>query len=106
MTGRRPDSPSLFYGWLPRLVSFGLAVAVLLVMLAPPGLPFREGVNWVLPALAILWGLAAGLAHGLGFVPEHPLPRLLLGPGPAWLLLMGGLLWILVLGAPPPGETG
>ncbi|KPV41220.1 hypothetical protein AN478_04855 [Thiohalorhabdus denitrificans] len=105
MTGRRPDSPSFFYGWLPRLVSVSLVVAVVLVGLAAPWSSMaRGGVGVVLPWLVILWGLAAGFAHALDFVPARPLPRLLLGPGPAWILLLGGLLWMLVLSGAPPGR--
>lgn len=104
MTGRRPESPNFFYGWLPRLISFLLAVTVILLIVAMPGMLIRGGAVWLLPLLAILWGLAAGFAHAMGFVPEHPLPRLLLGPGPAWLLLFGGLLWILVVSGSPWGD--
>ena len=99
MTGERPQPPSLLYGFLPRLVSFVLAVAVtgwVLVLpteLTGPG----NAVNYPV-LLALMWGLAAGYTHGVGFIPRNGLLKLLLGPGPAWLLLLGGALWLLVKG--------
>ncbi|HKJ88749.1 MAG TPA: cyd operon YbgE family protein [Gammaproteobacteria bacterium] len=106
MRGDRHESPSFLYGWLPRLVSFLLAVTTVLLVMAVPGAFVQDGTVRILPLAAVLWGMAAGFTHAVGFVPEHPLPRLLLGPGPAWLLLLGGLLWILVLWGPPPSATG
>ncbi|MFA9460036.1 cyd operon YbgE family protein [Thiohalorhabdus sp. Cl-TMA] len=106
MTGRRPDAPSFFYGWLPRLISVLLALTVLLLIMAFPGIFWRWDAVRLLPLLAVLWGLAAGFVHGMGLVPEHPLTRLLLGPGPAWLLLLGALLWLLIASGPLPQSPG
>jgi predicted membrane protein len=41
--------------------------------------------------MLVMWGLSAGFVHGVGFVPRHPLLRLLLGPYAAWPLLALGL---------------
>jgi predicted membrane protein len=106
VTGRHPETPSFFNGWLPRLVSFLLAVGVLLLVMAVPQVWARGVAMGYLPLVALLWGLGAGFTHGLGYVPARPLPRVLLGPGPAWLLLIGGLLWILILAGPLPGRGG
>lgn len=103
MTGRHPEPPGFLDGWLPRLVSFLLAVVVLLLIMAIPQVWARGAVMGYLPLLALLWGLGAGFIHGLGYRPARPLPRVLLGPGPAWLLLLGGLLWILILTGRPAG---
>jgi predicted membrane protein len=103
VTGRHPEPPGFLNGWLPRLVSFLLAVVVLLLIMAIPQVWARGVAMGYLPLLALLWGLGAGFIHGLGYRPARPLPRALLGPGPAWLLLLGGLLWILILTGRPAG---
>ena len=102
MTGERPEPPDLFYGMLPRLASFGLALGVTALVLVRPVLfTGADGEVRYLPLLALMWGLAAGYTHGVGFVPRNPVIKILLGPGPAWVLLVGGLLWALL--APGPG---
>ena len=60
-----------FYGLLPRLVSFALALAMTV---------------WIL----ILPTDFAG--------PGNEVLRILLGPAAAWLLLIGGAFWFLNLG--------
>lgn len=100
MTGERPSAPDRLYGFLPRLVSFALAVGMTGLILARPTL-FAQGeeVHHV-PLLAVMWGLAAGYVHGVGFVPWNPVLKVVLGPGPAWVLLIGGLFWALTGSGP------
>ncbi|MEO1767078.1 cyd operon YbgE family protein [Thiobacter aerophilum] len=64
----------------------GAFTLMLLVTLAPRALTTPEGgaVSHGLLML-VMWGLSAGFVHGVGFVPRHPVVRLLLGPIPAWL---------------------
>jgi len=93
MTGERPAAPDLFYGFLPRLASFLLALGMTGLVLVRPVLFAPGGEVRHLPLLAIMWGLAAGYTHGVGFVPRNRVLKVLLGPGPAWVLLLGGLLW-------------
>ena len=96
--GERPLQPELFYGLLPRLVSFFLALGVTGLVLAWP-VPFAPGGEVQhIPLLAVMWGLAAGYTHGVGFVPRNRVLEVLLGPGPAWVLLLGGVLWALLGG--------
>ena len=99
MTDEHSQQPGLFYGLLPRLISFFLAVAMTVWVLALPTAfagPENEVNHWAL--LLLMWGLAAGYTHGVGFVPHNRVLRVLLGPGPAWLLLLGGGLWFLMKG--------
>ena len=37
-------------------------------------------------AMALMWAMAAGFVRGVGFVPRHPLPRLLLS---GWACVVG-----------------
>lgn len=96
MTDPRPRAEVLFHGFLARLLSFGLAVAMTALILGWPRLFAPGGEVAHIPLLLVMWGLVAGYIHGVGFVPRHPLPRALLGPGPAYLLLLGGFLWVFV----------
>ncbi|HSH30597.1 MAG TPA: cyd operon YbgE family protein [Thiohalobacter sp.] len=65
------------------------------LILFPPTVVFggQGGLNHNL-SLLIMWGVAAGFVHGVGFVPRMPLWRLVLGPYAAWILMAGGGLWL------------
>lgn len=45
--------------------------------------------------MLVMWGISAGFVHGVGFVPQHWLWRLLFHPASAWLLMGLGylILW-------------
>lgn len=45
--------------------------------------------------MLVMWGISAGFIHGVGFVPQHWLWRLLFHPAAAWLLMGLGylILW-------------
>jgi len=45
--------------------------------------------------MLVMWGISAGFVHGVGFVPQHWLWRLLFHPAAAWLLMGLGylILW-------------
>jgi predicted membrane protein len=64
-----------------------------LVTIYPKALVTGERVNHGLLML-LMWGMSAGFVHGVGFVPEHRVLRILLGPLVAWPLMAGGLLWM------------
>jgi predicted membrane protein len=77
---------------MARRVSLLTAAAVAgLITIYPRALVNDEHVNHGLLML-LLWGASAGFVHGVGFVPEHRVLRLLLGPLVAWPLLAGGML--------------
>ncbi len=69
--------------------SLGAAIALVLLVTLPPrglitadGSPISHGVLTL-----IMWGLSAGFVHGVGFVPQNRVVRVLLGPavaGSAW----------------------
>lgn len=83
---------------MARRVSLLAAIAVAgLITIYPRALVNGEQVNHGLLML-LLWGVSAGFVHGVGFVPEHRVLRLLLGPLVAWPLIAGGLLWMLGVG--------
>jgi len=99
VTDQPPEKPGLLYGLLPRLGSFALAAAMTVWILILPtdfAGPGNEVNHWAL--MAIMWGMAAGYTHGVGFVPYNRILRILLGPAAAWLLLIGGAFWFLNLG--------
>jgi len=45
--------------------------------------------------MLVMWGISAGFIHGVGFVSQHWLWRLLFHPAAAWLLMGLGylILW-------------
>lgn len=77
-------SDRLYRGWA-RALSLLTALAISLSILIWP--------NWVMSDSGtldhrwlslLLWGMAAGFVHGVGFVPRNRLLRLMLGPQAAW----------------------
>jgi predicted membrane protein len=67
--------------------AWGALVLVYPQALAPGG---RVPYGWL---LLLMWGIAAGFVHGVGYVPVNVLLRLALGPLAAWVLLGGGAIW-------------
>ncbi len=79
-----------------RLLSFALAITLTVLVLAYPKdiassvSDVRHGV------LALLmWGIAAGFVHGVGFVPRLPLWRIVFHPVTGWLTMAAGIAWLL-----------
>jgi predicted membrane protein len=83
-----PSGPSWLYGLTARLFSLLLAAALSGVMLFVPTLLVGDDVNHGLLTL-LMWGIAAGFVHGVGYVPVHHIWRLLLGPLVGWGLMLG-----------------
>lgn len=79
-------------GWA-RGVSLVVAfVLMLLVTLAPRALTVEDGRAIGHGTLMlIMWGMSAGFVHGVGFVPNNAVLRILLGPLAAWPLMALGL---------------
>jgi predicted membrane protein len=77
--------PLLLYGGVARAVSLMLALAICLVILALPQLVVSADGSvdhsWL---TVLMWGMAAGFVHGVGFVPHNKLLRIALGPLVAW----------------------
>jgi predicted membrane protein len=44
----------------------------------------------------LMWGVAAGFVHGVGFTPRGSMLRFWLGPLAAWVLMAFGLAFLLV----------
>lgn len=86
---------SWIYGGAARGLSLALACGLSGLILFLPTVVFgaQGELNHTL-LLLIMWGVAAGFVHGVGFVPRMPLWRLVLGPYAAWLLMAGGCLWL------------
>ncbi len=73
-------------GWV-RGITLAMAFALMLLvtlfprpLTAEDGSPIGHGT-----LMLIMWGLAAGFVHGIGFVPRNRIVRALLGPVVAWL---------------------
>lgn len=88
----------LYTGWA-RLLSFVLAVALTAFILIWPravAASLTEVRHGLLSLL--MWGIAAGFVHGVGYVPVYRIWRLLLGPLVGWPLMLGGIVWVLAKG--------
>lgn len=80
------------YATLPRMVSLLLAIAMAGIILTPPkALAHASHGSLSL----VMLGVSAGFVHGVGFVPQHKVWRILFGPWLAWAL-MGTGLWLLL----------
>ena len=77
------------YSTLPRMISLLLAIALAGLILTYPRAFSHTGHG--LLSLVML-GVSAGFVHGVGFVPEHKVWRILFGPLVAWPLLAAGML--------------
>lgn len=76
-----------------RMASFLLAIAMAGVILTyPKALEHASHGSLML----VMLGVSAGFVHGVGFIPEHKLWRILLGPWTAWVLLVAGFLMFLL----------
>jgi predicted membrane protein len=75
----------------PRLASLLLAAVISLGLFLFPYIvgPDRDGVRYLFVVLAIA-GARAGFVHSVGFVPETPALRWMLGPWFAWPAMAGG----------------
>jgi predicted membrane protein len=79
-----PDQGPLYSG-AARLFSLLLAAGLSGTILVLPTLV--AGGHGQLSLL--MWGIAAGFVHGVGYVPVYRVWRWLLGPLVAWLLMLG-----------------
>jgi predicted membrane protein len=79
------------YTTLPRTLSLLLAIAMAGMIFAYP--KALTHVSQGLLSLTML-GVSAGFVHGVGFVPESKLWRILFGPWLAWALMGIGILLI------------
>lgn len=77
------------FALLPLLI----ATALMLLMTVLPGLATnRHGQADHPAALLVFWAMSAGFVRGVGFIPHHLLPRLLLsGLACGFALLLAGV---------------
>jgi cyd operon protein YbgE len=82
-----------------RLLSFLLASALSVLILVYPR-AVASGLSEVRHGLLalLMWGIAAGFVHGVGYTPVHRVWRLSLGPWVGWPLMIGGICWLLLKG--------
>jgi predicted membrane protein len=81
-------------GWMRGITLATAFTLMLLVTLFPRPLTVEDGSpigHGML--MLIMWGLAAGFVHGIGFVPRNKLLHALLGPVAAWLGMGVGLVF-------------
>ena len=81
-------------GWARALSLTSALALMILVTLLPRGLATADGspINHGVLSL-IMWGMSAGFVHGIGFIPRHPVLRVVLGPVIAWLLMSVGIIF-------------
>ncbi|UCV13885.1 cyd operon YbgE family protein [Quatrionicoccus australiensis] len=61
------------------ILPLGIGLVLLVVMTILPGIATdRQGRADHLLAMLIFWSMSAGFVRGVGFIPRHWLPRLLL----------------------------
>lgn len=80
------------YATLPRMLSLLLALAMAGMVLTYPKALAHAGHGML---SLIMLGMSAGFVHGVGFVPEYKLWRILFGPWVAWSLLLAGFVLFL-----------
>lgn len=82
-----------------RLLSLALAVTLaVLILIYPRAVAASlDDVRHGLLSL-LMWGIAAGFVHGVGFVPRLWLWRLVFHPVLGWLLMGFGTWWVLLNG--------
>ncbi len=77
-------------------VSFALAVTLTVLVLAYPQAVATGAGDLRSGVLALLmWGVAAGFIHGVGFVPRLSLWRIVFHPFIGWVLMAGGIVLLL-----------
>jgi cyd operon protein YbgE len=87
------------YGFAARTVSFVMAVALSALILIYPKAIATSATEINHGMLSMLmWGIAAGFVHGVGFVPIHTLWRIVLGPIVGWVFMLAGGVFILASG--------
>jgi predicted membrane protein len=88
------ESPRLTRPLWAGLLSMAMAVAItVLVLVVPRAIATGPGeVNHGLLAL-VMWGMAAGYTHGVGFIPVNRVLRVALGPWVGWPLMALGIVW-------------
>ena len=87
-----------FHGSLARGVSLLIAVSISVGVLAWPKLLVNPDGHvehgWL---ILLMWGMAAGFVHGVGFVPRNRMLQIVLGPIVAWglplLVIMAMLIF-------------
>ena len=84
--GDRPvPAAGLLYGGAARALSLVMALVISLSVLGWPKLVVSANGHvdhgWL---TLLMWGMAAGFVHGVGFVPRNRWLRVLLGPVVAW----------------------
>jgi len=68
-----------------RMLSLLIAITTSLGLLAWPQLVVTaDGHVNHLWLLLLMWGIAAGFVHGVGFIPRNHVLRVVLGPMAAW----------------------
>ena len=80
------------YATLPRMFSLLMAFALAGLILTYPR-AFAHAGHGLLTL--VMLGVSAGFVHGVGFVPQHKVWRILFGPWVAWPLQAAGLLLFL-----------
>lgn len=93
-----PRRPWL-YSRAARVLSFILACALSALILVNPQVIAASPGQIQHGALAVLmWGIAAGFVHGVGYVPVYPVWRIALGPLVGLPVMVSGIVWLAYAG--------
>lgn len=94
--GRGASRVPYFNPLWARLLSLALAIGLSTLVLVYPRVIAETASDVRHGALTLLmWGIAAGFVHGVGFIPRLGIWRVTFHPLLGWLLMTGGALWIL-----------
>jgi len=84
-------------GWaraLSLLVAFAISAGLLVWPRLVVTADGRVDHGWL---ILLMWGMAAGFVHGVGFIPRNRLLRVSLGPAAAWGLPLLAVVGLSVL---------
>ena len=86
----------IIYGVGFRMLALVLAASLAgLIILYPDAIAYASEQLRRAVLLLIAWGVVAGVVHGVGYVPRHPLWRALLSPTVGLPLAAGSLVFVL-----------
>jgi cyd operon protein YbgE len=84
-----------FYGGVARALSLLSASTLTLLILLYPGAVASDPAQIRHGLLAImLWGIAAGYVHGVGYIPKLAAWRILLGPLVGLPVMTASMVWL------------
>ncbi len=89
---KKQQHQPLLYNAFARILSLAVAGTLSLILTLYPQAVMQDSQPPDHSLLTLLmWGIAAGFVHGVGFVPRHIIWRILFSPVVAWMLISNTL---------------